>query len=335
METMAVTKRSRQTKGKKRPVYQAEVWVQGVRVESRQFDTQAAAYAWHDDTKKKYEENPSGGSSQVRQMTFGVCLQKYACSSDFNSLRLSSQQSRSVRFKHFERSPLSDIEMSDLRADHIDEWLMWLRKTPTALNAGRKTFNHELTLLTVILNWYRNEIHPGFEVPVVKRHREKARYKEVSPRRADYFIQTSDIQIWLETLKKGRNKPYFYLAQFLVLTGARLGEAAGLMWDCVDLERKHATIRRTAAWDHSTRVPYLQEQAKNVESIRLIRLPPLLVEMLSEMKTSSQSPVVFCDRSHGLLRDNGIRSAFNRAFKANNLPWTATRYSVTLLRLGT
>ncbi|RYZ86382.1 MAG: site-specific integrase [Proteobacteria bacterium] len=325
METMAVTKRYRTSNGKKKAVYQAEIWVKGVRVESKQFETQAHAYVWHDETKRKYEESPARGAYQVKPMNFRTCLQQYALSNDFIRLRLSSQQTRTVRFRHFENSPLSEIKMSDFSAEHVDDWLIWLKKSDTAFNPRRKSFNHELRLLTIILNWYRNELYPGFVIPVVRRHRERIHFKEVAPRRADYFIQTNDIQLWLQTLEKSNLKVYFHLAQFLVLTGARLGEATGLRWDSIDLDQKHATIRRTLAWDHHTRAPYIQEKAKNVESIRLLRLAPMLVEMLSEMKRNSRSPIVFCNQQNDYLRDNRIRSAFNRAFKALGMPWTSTR----------
>ena len=36
---MSVTKRVRKVNGKKKTVYQAEVWVKGVRVESKKFET--------------------------------------------------------------------------------------------------------------------------------------------------------------------------------------------------------------------------------------------------------------------------------------------------------
>jgi len=71
---------------------------------------------------------------------------------------------------------------------------------------------------------------------------------------------------------------------FLMLTGTRIGEAAGMCWPEIDLERKFARVLRVAIWDLRTKRPSLEERAKTDGSIRMLMLPEVPVEILLEMK---------------------------------------------------
>jgi hypothetical protein len=52
---MSVRKRVSYIKARRTVRYQAEVYVRGVRLQCRTFDTAAAAHAWHDETKNNLE----------------------------------------------------------------------------------------------------------------------------------------------------------------------------------------------------------------------------------------------------------------------------------------
>lgn len=163
-------------------------------------------------------------------------------------------------------------------------------------------------------------------VPITKRHWEAIRYKRVSPRRPDYFAGPEEVRAWIEWLKDHRQLVYFRLAMFLVLTGTRIGEAAGMCWSEVDLERRHARVIRVVLWDHKTRRPVLEERAKTDGSIRILMLPEILVNILREMKheNDGNNVPVFANQKGGLLKYNAIQSAFNAGFKEAKLPWRST-----------
>ncbi len=215
--------------------------------------------------------------------------------------------------------------MDEFGAHHVDAWLLWLKQLPTASSYRRKSFEHELDLRSVVLNWYRNELNAAFAVPIVKRHRKKSAHKAVIPRRPDYSMRIEDIAAWLAALKSQTTPVYYDLALFMMLTGARLGEATAMQWDCIDLNERIAWVRRTVAWDHHTRDPYIQDEAKNTESIRALKLAPQLVEHLWNVRGRSVGALAFGTPTGGPLRDNAIREAFNRASKTAELPWTGTR----------
>ncbi len=48
--------------------------------------------------------------------------------------------------------------------------------------------------MAAILYWYRNYRDPGFVVPIVRRHRERASYQPPNVRRPDYFMRPEQIQ---------------------------------------------------------------------------------------------------------------------------------------------
>ena len=109
----------------------------------------------------------------------------------------------------------------------------------------------------------------------------------------------------------------------MILTGARVSEACGLMWSEVDFENKFARVVRIADWSHST--PQISESTKTNTSVRVLTLPEKLVELLSEMKKESKgNPLVFRSAKGGVVTYSTVRWAFDRSFKACGLSWKGT-----------
>lgn len=323
---MGIRKRERKILGKKRFVYGAEVYVRGVRVAYKSFDTRGQAEDWYLKAKASYSTGePLEQSLPKRTLRDIVELYK---EERLPQLRASTQQNKEKPIEYILTSPIADMRMSELTDQSIDRWFDWLRKHPTAQRESRKFFLEEFRFLRALLNWYRDYHDPKFVVPIVKRHREQVKYKPVTHRRPDYFMRREDILQWLEWLRI--NKPsrpeYYRLALFLLHTGARIGEAAGLCWDAVDLENGFVSVIRTVWWDRHTRKPSLQNQAKNDESIRIIPLAKPVLEMLRELKVQRvrHDGPVFCTPEGNLLSYPSIQNAFNRGFMALGLPWRST-----------
>ena len=322
---MAVTKRVRKSYGKSNVSYHAEVYVRGVRIGERTFDTQAEAYAWHDQTKASWESGEAPAQLPMVDVTFGDCVARYVAEA-MPRLRISSQQSFDARLRYMREAPIRNVRMQDFGPQAVDHWLSWLYQHPTKDNPGRKSFKHELKFLTVVLTWYRNYLDPRFVVPIVKRHRERCYFKHVAPRRPDYFIKPEELQAWITWLKNHRANPVYYrLATFIILTGTRVSEACGLCWDAVDLASGRARVIRTIRWDHHTRRPFLEVATKTEESVRMLPLARELILMLGEMRREAKgNGVIFHAPSGEPLKYNAIQSTFNAGFKALELPWRST-----------
>jgi len=107
---------------------------------------------------------------------------------------------------------------------------------------------------------------------------------------------------------------------FMVLTGARVGEACGLKWSVVDLKQGTAQVVRKIRWDHKTKKPFLEEDTKTSASVRLLLSSDELVSILEEMKEEKQDrEFLFTDRNGELLKYNAIQLAFNQGFMALKL----------------
>ena len=320
---MAIIKRKYRTKKQQKPIifYQAEVFIKGARVSIKTFSTKREAVFWHEREKNKFTLSPQTLNDQ---MQFRDCLDRFWKDAEARMMK-STLQSYECRLSYFYKSPLAGIKISAIKGARIVEWIDWLKQHPTVKNKGRKSFIQELKILSVILNWYRNFINEDFNVPITKKHRQMCIFKQNAPRRPDYFMKPEDARKWVEWLKEHRSNPvYWRLASFMLLTGARVGEACGLKWDAVDLKDRFVRIIRRVRWDQRTKHPFLEDVTKTSQSARLLMLPEKLKSVLMEMKKEAVNDFVFTDTKGELLKYNAVQSSFNAGFMALGLPWRST-----------
>ncbi len=323
---MAIIKRYIKKNGQKKVCYQAQVYVKGVRQKCKTFKTKTAACVWHDKQKEQLLKNPSEAYQEKPIMFFSDCLNQYQKEA-LPLLQKSSQQSYEFHFRYFMKGPLSKIKMEHLNAKAVHAWINWLKTHPTAKNKGRKTFIHELKALSTILNWYRNFVDEDFNVPITKKHRKLCYYKSVPPKRPDYYARPEELRIWIKWLKEHRSNPvYWRLATFMLLTGARVGEACGMLWSAIDFEQRMAKVIRIIRWDHNTRRPHIEDRTKTETSARLLILSDELINILKDIKAEQQTEgeLVFTDTQGEPLKYRAIQSAFNAGFVALKLPWRST-----------
>lgn len=156
-----------------------------------------------------------------------------------SAVRLRSHQHNSERWARLkdmfgDSTPLSDVTPS--RILEIRERLQ--REGRTAA-----TVNRYLALLRTILNY---AVTAGYlQVSPVRRFaRGSYLLPEPRPRRAPP-LATPEEAARLLTVIRDRFPQWFGLFAFLLYTGARRGEAAGLEWKDVDMPRRLVTIRRS------------------------------------------------------------------------------------------
>jgi hypothetical protein len=70
---MSIIKHFRTTKGKKVTQYRAQIYIRGTRLDSKIFDTKAAAYSWHDQRKAQLTNDPRA-LAEDSKMLFSDCL---------------------------------------------------------------------------------------------------------------------------------------------------------------------------------------------------------------------------------------------------------------------
>ena len=324
---MAIIKRFHKKNGKKKIFYQAQVYVRGVRLTYRSFNTKAEAVIWHELQKKKLTKNPSElFETEKSEMLFSDCFKKYV-EEAFPVLKRTSRETYESQFRYFTKGPLPNIKMEEFKAQVVYSWIGWLKKHKTSHNLRRKTFLKELKLLHTILQWHRNFVDENFNIPITKKHKQLCYYKTVQPRRPDYYAKPEELRAFVKWLKEHRSNPvYWRLALFMILTGARVSEACGLCWDSVDLESGQARVIRKLSWDHNTKKPYLEETTKTSAGVRVLLLSSELIAVLREVRKENpvERALLFTDRKGEALRYNAIQSSFNAGFTALGLPWRST-----------
>ena len=323
---MAIIKRFHTKNGRKKIFYQAQVYVRGVRLNYKSFNTKAEAVIWHEKQKRKLVQDPLSDELEKSEMYFSDCLKKYS-EEGLPLLKRSTQETYKGRFEYFTRGPLPHIRMREFKAQTVYKWIEWLKKQKTAKNTGRKTFHKELKVLMTVLHWYRNFVDEDFNVPITKKHKQLCYYKVVPPKRPDYYAKPEELRAFIKWLKGNRENPVFWrLALFMILTGARVSEACGLCWDAVDLERGFARVIRRLAWEQRNKKPYLEETTKTSASVRVLLLPDELLEILKVMKEEKQNQtgLVFTNHNNEALKYNAIQASFNAGFVALGLPWRST-----------
>ena len=321
---MSIIKRYFKKNKQRKVCYQAQIYVRGVRLKCKTFKSKTEACIWHDKEKDKLLKNPSEFYNKKESVFFSDCLKQYK-EEAIPLLKQSSQQSYEFHFRYFMEGPLSKIKMEHFSAKAIHAWINWLKKQPTAKNTGRKTFIHELKSLSAILNWYRNFVDEEFNVPITKKHRQLCRYKPVAPRRPDHYARPEELRAWIQWLKERGNPVYWKLATFMVLTGARVGEACGMLWSAIDFKQGTAKVIRIIRWDHKTRRPCLEDTTKTESSVRLLMLSDELIQILKKMREENpDSELLFTDAQGEPLKYRAIQSIFNSGFMALKLPWRST-----------
>ena len=324
---MSIIKRHKNKNGRRKVFYQAQVYVRGMRLTYKSFNTKAEAVIWHEKQKKQLTKDPSALFEMDKsEMFFSDCFKKYLKEA-YPLLRKSTQETYETRFRYFTKGPLPNIRMGEFKAQTVYTWIEWLKKHSTAKNKGRKNFLKEMEVLRTILNWHRNFVDEDFNVPLTKKHRQLCHYKSVPPKRPDYFARPEELRAFVKWLKEHRSTPvYWRLAVFMLSTGARVGEACGLCWDAVDFKGGLARVIRRTAWEQRTKRPYLEETTKTSASVRLLLLSDELLTVLKEMKLESEnkSGILFTDSQGKLLKYNAIQSSFNASFMALGLPWRST-----------
>ena len=281
--------------------------------------------------KEKLLVDPKALRAESKKRTLLEVIKLYK-KEKFPFLAFSSKQSILGRYMYLTDSPMARVRMSELNSSHIDLWLEWLKDHPKVDHKRRKSFIEELKVLGHILHWYHHYKDSSFIVPIVRRHRSMCFYKETVSRRPDYYMKPEEVRLWIDWMKSNRrmDKVFWRLASFMVLTGVRVGEACGLKWDAIDLEKGLVNIFRVVGWDRISKRLFFVERAKTKESLRTLLLPKELIQLLKEIKLEQvklekpEEEFVFLNKNGKTPIYPSIRYAFTRGFKALGLPWQGT-----------
>lgn len=243
-------------------------------------------------------------------LTFRALVEKWK---PFHFLKLerSTQQTYEKRLPNLDY--LNECPVEEINTSVIDDLVAyWVQSHPRT--GQRFTFEKELNLLKVILNFYRKRMNPGFPNPVLDEHYQAG---DVA-KRAQAPVQSltqEELALFLEDLRKSKSPIFASMALAQFCLGLRIGELCGMCWDSIDLKHRIVRIERTIVWDQKTWAPTVKERPKNGKT-RILVLPEILVLEFERLKLVRDSNVPFVFHCHGKpMNRQTVGKAYNRALE--------------------
>lgn len=173
----------------------------------------------------------------------------------------------------------------------------------------RLTFEKELDLLKVILNFYKRHKNNQYFVPILSDHYKASDIaKRVKP--PVRGLKREDLGRFLTTIRD-RYPQKYVLALVQLGLGLRISETLALYWEDVDLEKGTVTVRRNLAWNKETRTLFFKAR-KNKKELT-VALPAILIKELTLWKAQRDrnSPLIF-HRGGELIKRQQVSKAYNR-----------------------
>jgi integrase len=227
----------------------------------------------------------------------------------FLQLERSTQQTYEKRLPNLDF--LKRMKVEEINTCAIDALIsFWVKSYPKS--GPRHTFEKELNLLKVVLNFYRKRIDPSYVIPILDEHYRAADIAKKAQAPVQSLSQ-EELSLFLVDLKKSKSPIFSSMALTQFCLGLRIGELAGITWEALDLKNGIIRIERTIDWDQITWEPRVKERPKNGK-IRVLVMPELLVEELKRLEKVRNPNVPFVFHNNGKpINRQTVAKAYNRA----------------------
>jgi integrase len=245
-----------------------------------------------------------------QRYTFGALVDDWK-SLHYLEIELTSQQMYETRLPHLQF--LKNCNVDDITTAVVTGLVKHWASHEYPKPKGRQTFEKELDVLKVVLNFYKRHRNNAYFIPILSDHYRAADFakKAESPVRG---LKQLDLGKFLNRLHV-RYPQHYALALIQLGLGLRIGETLALYWDDLDLDNGTATIQRNVAWDKKQQMLFLKLR-KNKKALR-VALPALLVqELLALKKTRDRSTPLVFHREGQLLKRQQISKAYNRVLES-------------------
>ena len=175
------------------------------------------------------------------------------------TLKVSTQSSYRTNLNRYVLPWLGETRLRDLRKGVIQGWLSALSESGLSRQTVKNIWSVLSSVLRTAVDWGYIQENPAHGV----------RFPARQPK-ASVFLPTPE---QVAQILRELPEPSYTLLVLLVGTGLRVGEAIGLRWEDIDLNRKNLAVRRDV-WHGQVNSP------KYKASERVIPLGPILAEHL-------------------------------------------------------
>jgi integrase len=160
----------------------------------------------------------------------------------------------------------TDTLLSRINASYVMDCLINTDKSPTTLNGYLKRFR-------AMINWaYKNDIIDDISfLAKIENFKEEQTKRE---RIEDKFLEPNEVNTLIKNIQKRNCWHWYYLTQFLLLSGLRIGEAVALTLNDIDIDERIISVTKTYDF-HTNRIT----SPKTRCSIREVYMQDELLEL--------------------------------------------------------
>lgn len=216
-----------------------------------------------------------------------------------------------------------DMEIEKFTTSTVDNWISYLHCKNK--NKQRMSFDHELTLLKTIVNYYWDQHDVKLDI-FKKRHTENIIVK-VKSKKISKELTEEEFKLFLHWLSILYGERYTMLAVIQYYQALRISEAIAVHYNDFKLDYQNPfnsslTIQRSVVFSHRTdKKSYLQDGFKNGD----IKIQPVIPQVYFYLKDRLNK---YTDQ-YLFINDNipefyKIKNAYTKAFKRAGLPYSST-----------
>ena len=233
-----------------------------------------------------------------------------------NSVKVATYDRLETSYNMLLRHPISDISHEELCTEDIQGYVNDLVSEGYALTTIRKQYFLIRAYLefSLVSGRIHSPIHQAVKLPAES---------VVKKRRKEVVCYTEDEQRALLRVLRTHERPAYAIAQLILETGLRVGEALALCWEDVLWHRKAISINKTMIRIANRRMMLVQNGAKSYTSNRVIPLSESAYRLLSDMHelTKCKRSYIFVDRYGEPLTYEAVRYQVQFACAKAGLPY--------------
>lgn len=300
--------------------------IDGKRKRIRQsFETISEAKAFRNGTSVEKELQKANNTKE--QMTFGTLVDYWK--RDWLPNKDLSTQIRYVSYlRHF--SFLWNYVVDEIEPTQIDQWIAHI-KTPQYLarcHSTRCSYEHEFSVLRVILNFYSSRFNRNYRLPFISDHNAMLKVKNKPTVKKDLTVD--QFKAFIKELRDRcwgtKWESIYYLALMQYGIYGRIQDAAALSYESFDFGRNAVDINQKVQWlrgrGYDDRVvPGSKANGGKV----LSPIPELAAQVFKEwvMRSGIRTGLLF-QVDGKLVTYRQIEDKYTQALKKAGLPFSAT-----------